>query len=176
MDTSVPVGLCQCGCGQKTAQVQWNRTAKGMKKGDYYKYVKGHGRRQPLQVMYQHKKCAYCQEIKPLTEYDKESRQAHDDYVVYRTYCKGCSRTGVKGYDITFEQYESMLEAQGNSCRICKTSLTEREAHIDHDHVTGKVRGILCPMCNKALGGFGDSLENLQEAVRYLTEFGREAP
>lgn len=45
-----------------------------------------------------------------------------------------------------------MLERQGNRCAICKRPLTRPEAHTDHDHETGRVRGILCAACNTGLG------------------------
>lgn len=74
-------------------------------------------------------------------------------------------------YGITPEQYDQMLEAQGGVCAICK--LPERERRqvrlcVDHDHVTGKVRGLLCRACNVALGKFQESVEVIRAALAYM--------
>jgi Recombination endonuclease VII len=58
-----------------------------------------------------------------------------------------------------------MIEAQGGLCPICK----KRPAvHVDHDHKTGKVRAILCEMCNGGLGQFKDNPESIRRAIAYL--------
>lgn len=49
------------------------------------------------------------------------------------------------------EQYEAMLAAQGGGCAICGAGPKTRRLHIDHDHMSGKVRGLLCHRCNRAL-------------------------
>jgi hypothetical protein len=58
-----------------------------------------------------------------------------------------------------------MKKSQENKCWICesKTSLV-----VDHDHSTGKVRGLLCSLCNTSLGGFKDNIESLKKAIEYL--------
>lgn len=72
-----------------------------------------------------------------------------------------------KSYGITEDQYNNMLDACGNRCEICKTD-SARRLVIDHDHISGKVRGLLCDKCNVAIGGLGDSSESLLAAVDYL--------
>ena len=69
-------------------------------------------------------------------------------------------------YGITVEQYEAMLEQQGGVCAVCGRS--DLEFHIDHDHSTGVVRGVLCGLCNKGLGQFKDSPDLLEAAAAYL--------
>ena len=67
-----------------------------------------------------------------------------------------------------------MLRGQGGVCAICKrTETNPRYDHlgVDHDHNTGQVRGLLCSMCNQALGMLSDSPEILEEAVAYLRRF-----
>ena len=59
-----------------------------------------------------------------------------------------------------------MVEEQGGACAICQVRPAE---HVDHDHETGAVRGILCFTCNVGLGNFGDEPERLLLAHRYLT-------
>ena len=72
-------------------------------------------------------------------------------------------------YGLSIEQVAEMLKEQNNLCKICLVNLpTTTEARVDHDHQTGKVRGILCHPCNVALGLFKDSKENLAQAIKYL--------
>jgi Recombination endonuclease VII len=61
-----------------------------------------------------------------------------------------------------------MVEAQGSACLICRRQITVATAHVDHDHASGKVRGILCFACNGGMGQFGDDPEVLVRAARYL--------
>ena len=72
-------------------------------------------------------------------------------------------------YGITQAEYESLFAAQSGACAICQKVFTaDIRACIDHDHATGKVRGILCYGCNMGLGKFGDTLEGVLKVVRYL--------
>jgi len=75
-------------------------------------------------------------------------------------------------YGITEEQYQAMLEAQGNACAICGSTewpgARPGSPCVDHDHATGKVRGLLCGHCNSGLGHFRDDQERLRAAIRYL--------
>jgi len=60
-----------------------------------------------------------------------------------------------------------MLEEQGGLCAICRAAPA---AHVDHDHATGKVRGLLCFNCNGGLGQFKDRIQVLEAAIGYLRE------
>ena len=74
-------------------------------------------------------------------------------------------------YGITPEQYDKMLLAQHNQCKICLVefgALRVKKASIDHDHNTKRVRGLLCSRCNSAIGMLRDSAFNLQRAIAYL--------
>jgi hypothetical protein len=73
-------------------------------------------------------------------------------------------------YDLTPEAYVSLVDSQGGACAICSTSLsaTARTPHVDHDHATGDVRGVLCFLCNTALGKFRDDPDLLRAAIAYL--------
>lgn len=74
-----------------------------------------------------------------------------------------------KTYGITSEQYWELYEAQGGHCYICEraTGATKLLA-VDHDHVTGFVRGLLCGPCNKILGHARDDAEMFWRAREYL--------
>jgi hypothetical protein len=66
-----------------------------------------------------------------------------------------------------------MIEAQGGLCAICAGPLDR--PHVDHDHETGKVRGILCFNCNAGLGKFKDSVEIADAATEYLRKHDPKA-
>jgi hypothetical protein len=74
-------------------------------------------------------------------------------------------------YGLTIERYDQLVEQQAGRCKICGTTATDRRTkrlHIDHDHVTGDVRGLLCGACNLGLGKAGDSPERLFAMGGYL--------
>ena len=77
-------------------------------------------------------------------------------------------------YGISIYTYEHMLEEQGGVCAICKQPETMRRNNavqllaVDHDHLTGEVRGLLCVRCNAALGMMNDDTEILSAAIKYL--------
>lgn len=77
-------------------------------------------------------------------------------------------------YGITPEDYDRMFKSQRGKCAICRSSDTgqtgKRFLCVDHDHKTGKVRGLLCRRCNRGLGLLNDSLKNIETAARYLKE------
>jgi hypothetical protein len=103
-------------------------------------------------------------------------------------YCRDCCRGSQspvlqrasafkRRYGITLAGYNALLEKQGGVCAICHQP--QRETHkngkaymlaVDHDHSTGKVRGLLCNKCNQALGALSDSVTLLQRAIDYLTQ------
>lgn len=83
-------------------------------------------------------------------------------------------------YGITKNDFETLLAKQNNCCAICGRgfdwSSKKLTPHIDHCHVTKRVRGLLCDWCNKGLGNFEDDAAALQKAAIYLEEHvGRSA-
>jgi hypothetical protein len=74
----------------------------------------------------------------------------------------------IRSYGITVEDYDQMLESQGGGCYICGVGPSSRALDIDHDHRTGKVRGLLCSNHNRALGLLGDDPDLLLAAHTYL--------
>ncbi len=74
-------------------------------------------------------------------------------------------------YRMSVEDFLSLERAQSFCCAICKKRpRADRPLHVDHDHRTGRVRGLLCVSCNTGLGKLGDNLRRLKDAVDYLTE------
>lgn len=72
-------------------------------------------------------------------------------------------------YGITLEEYEKKLLAQNGQCQICQRPIPiGRNSHLDHDHLTGKLRDFLCRDCNFGLGRFKDQPELLRKAAEYL--------
>jgi hypothetical protein len=73
-------------------------------------------------------------------------------------------------YGITAEAVATMLAAQNGRCAICPTDITApTKHHVDHDHGTGAVRGLLCVSCNRGLGFFRDDARLLSAAISYLS-------
>ncbi len=72
-------------------------------------------------------------------------------------------------YGMTLADYDRMFDEQGGVCAICeKPRPEERTLHVDHDHGTGVVRGLLCFRCNNALGDFDEQYELFRKAADYL--------
>ena len=132
------------------------------------------------------KQCQQCNVTKPLDQFKLVSPRR-----VPMRFCLDCytdnrrkSRSGEKpfngrdshlsrSYGISLDDYNRMLEKQGGCCAIChgddpKSPTRVNHWYVDHCHTTGKVRGLLCNACNRALGNFGDSIENLERAILYL--------
>lgn len=103
--------------------------------------------------------------------------------------CRPCASTRLHSkriedtYGITGEQYAQLLAAQGGVCYICHRKPGAKRLAVDHSHVTGRVRGLLCRNCNRdVLGHLKDDPAALQRAIDYLTEtpaqrlWGDDAP
>jgi len=68
-------------------------------------------------------------------------------------------------YKVDTVQVEWLILQQGGVCAICRT---RKALHVDHDHATGRVRGILCFNCNREIGKFGDDPALLRSAIAYI--------
>ena len=129
------------------------------------------------------KACTKCKKEKPIEEFTSTKATSSGKY----SKCKECRSNDAKehrklmtkeeryaisaasSYGITKEE-AILLRRQGTSCGICTKPLTWEQRHLDHCHKSLKVRGILCPTCNKGLGSFYDSIENLENAITWLKE------
>lgn len=79
-----------------------------------------------------------------------------------------------RDYKISLEEYENLHRKQNGLCAICLQAVDTKAMAVDHDHVTGTIRGLLCHWCNKGLGQFKDDPVVLERAVGYLN--GRSIP
>jgi hypothetical protein len=128
------------------------------------------------------KRCPDCLQYKPLSEFPRNRRTKSG----YATYCKPChnargteTRTRLYGssrhyhlkrrYGIGALKVDELVREQDGMCPICDKPGPE---HVDHDHVTGRVRGVLCFNCNGGLGQFGDNPERLYRAALPRRRFG----
>jgi hypothetical protein len=127
------------------------------------------------------KRCARCKEEKELNEFGAVKQ--YKDGLDY--YCKACKNlfsketykknpkrvrdTAIKRqYGISLLDYDRILEQQDGRCAICKGDNGGNTLHIDHDHATGRIRGLLCVPCNRAIGLLRDSPIVSQEVTKYL--------
>lgn len=72
-------------------------------------------------------------------------------------------------YNLRVEDYNQALLLQGQKCAICRKEF-EGNLSIDHDHRTGRIRGLLCKKCNSVLGFVDDNVDILKAAIQYLTK------
>lgn len=79
-------------------------------------------------------------------------------------------------YGLSDEQYQQLRDDSKGVCKICKKPPHSdgRSLHIDHDHKTGKVRGLLCTSCNLFLGKIHESVEILQIMITYIETGGNQ--
>ena len=139
--------------------------AKGLCKKHYqallrYGFVKRPDRKKPTRVC-----CitgcegiVYCQD------------RCHAHYMKLRVY---------RQHNLTEQDYSQLLAQQNGVCKICQSPETAtngrstkvKDLAIDHDHKTGKVRGLLCSKCNRALGLFADNITRMKSAIKYLTPY-----
>ena len=107
----------------------------------------------------------------------REWRRTHPgrDAAIARKYRKK-NRLGIlkeqlkRYYGISLEVWNSLMESQGGKCAICGGVPVQSRLCVDHDHKTGRIRGLLCRKCNAALGLFSDSRELLKKADEYLSQ------
>lgn len=137
------------------------------------------------------KRCRTCKQVKSSSEFTvcKKNR----DGLNFR--CAECTRTWINAryrnatpdeiqqrqerhilrtYGLTLAERDAMLEDQGGGCAICGTNEHGGKSwHVDHDHDTGKVRGILCSGCNTGIGSMRDNPDFCIAAAKYLWKAGK---
>jgi hypothetical protein len=110
----------------------------------------------------------------------RNSLQERESQKKYRDNNKDKRKNGMLlwRFDITLEEYQVLFEAQGGVCKICSNPETAKKNKseevrmlaVDHDHNTGKVRGLLCARCNTQLGHYEKTKPRAQEFENYLQE------
>lgn len=145
------------------------------------------------------KSCSDCGVVQPLDRFHKK-RVGADGEQQYQAYCRKCGleryqvwraanrdkvlakerdywrrvkRDAVRErkYGVTREMFDGMLGEQNFSCAICVQPFADPEAaHVDHCHTTGRVRGLLCDWCNRAIGLLHDDPDRLRRAAKYLED------
>lgn len=103
-------------------------------------------------------RCKQCRNASHRKRY-KENREA--------ILARNTARKLMKKYGLTVEQWNAMYEAQDGRCAICKR-VPKRKLNVDHCHDSGRVRGLLCGDCNRALGLFRESAEVISTAALYV--------
>ena len=143
---------------------------------------------EPLSGSPRFKRCSGCDETKSLDEFYRSHKKtgAHGR----QAWCKSCARTAqhkcyyknptaaylrvrasrIKAqYGLTEEDYKRLLVLQAGVCAVCQTSCsTGKRLAVDHDHASGRIRGLLCTSCNNGLGRFKDDPKLLIRAADYL--------
>ena len=128
--------------------------------------------------------CSLCKKEKDLEEFYIDRRSPSGK----ASRCKECSKkeskrwyqisdkykqiirnSGLKHrFGIDSEDYFNMLEEQNGVCAICRQKPEGKYLHVDHNHETGEIRGLLCKTCNHGLGNFKDNKTYLKNAIEYL--------
>ena len=141
--------------------------------------------------------CTRCGVVKVITEFDLTRTHPQGKAPPRpRPECRECRRERSRAYHAREKAallnarliaqfgidklgYDALLAAQGGRCAICGTSNPGNgfdRLHVDHDHRTGTVRGLLCSACNRGLGCFRDSPALLMVAAQYLQRSSADGP
>lgn len=137
-----------------------------------------------------HKTCTKCKETKPVSNFSIHRKgrlglrprcracvsSTHQEWMSTQTKEQRWAYHLRLRYGITPEDYLALYTKQDGKCPICLKSCPpysfknrRKCLFVDHDHATGKVRGLMCPSCNLAIGVLGDTVDALQRAVSYLS-------
>ena len=132
------------------------------------------------------KTCTKCLQEKPLEDFHKRYNRPCG----YKSRCIDCVKKAKKpqrsrdymrkydlkkSYNMTIEQYDEMLLKQNNCCGICKKHISKIISTkkfnfcVDHNHNTGRIRGLLCDKCNRGIGLLCDDIDILINAIEYLS-------
>lgn len=132
--------------------------------------------------------CSVCKESKPFDQFYK-MKAAKDGFY---SRCKDCDKEASAQYrlrdpirfrknrsdrrikhlyGLSREDYEEMSSHQGHVCKICGKDNGSMRLAVDPNHKTGKVRGLLCNTCNRALGFFEEDPKRIQRAIDYIQKY-----
>jgi hypothetical protein len=113
-------------------------------------------------------------------QWQRDNHERHAEYM--RGYRASGRRSEVdrrshlrRKFGITPERYDEMLEAQGGGCAICrKPPRDDISLHVDHDHDSGAIRGLLCFDCNAGIGKLREDVDLLGASITYLLDHDPE--
>ncbi len=121
--------------------------------------------------------CKRCQTVDAKKWYSKplsklRCKHVRDEYKKTEAGKLSIRKSSLKrDHNMTLEQYDDLLKSQDGTCKICGgVNLDGRRLSVDHNHCTGKVRGLLCCKCNSFIGFATDNVEILYKAIQYLTD------
>lgn len=132
------------------------------------------------------KYCGRCRKHLPRKAFNKDKRRKgglryacrkcnHVAKLAYSASDRGRTRQWAarlkRRYNITPKDYNAMLEAQGGVCAACGNHPEGLHLNVDHNHATGRVRGLLCSSCNLALGNVYEDIKILEGLVSYIREY-----
>lgn len=111
--------------------------------------------------------CPHCRKTKPPEDFNTSRLEAGG----LTGLCRNCER--IKGFKrngvvLVDGDYEKLLTGQRGVCAVCERPAKTRALHLDHDHETKEIRGLLCSSCNRAIGLLQDSHTVLRRAADYL--------
>lgn len=110
---------------------------------------------------------AYSKDPEKFRKRTRDWRQNH----LHEIRSQDKNRRLLKRYGLTIEERDQMIEDQGGKCALCKRDFHDKnKPNVDHDHETGRVRGILCFSCNQALGKLGDTYAKMLSVLEYLKD------
>ena len=169
-------------CPEKVIPETTNKVLEAVKKLNY-----------SYNVMPTMKMCTVCKVAKPFEDFYDGYKAKKQRDVANRKYlhsrCKECDHARVRIYHkdnkakvtkrqlishrrrlygLNEEKYNNMILSQNNLCAICNKP-SDKTLHIDHDHVTGRVRGLLCHTCNTGIGMLQEDVVVLNRAIEYLS-------
>lgn len=138
-------------------------------------YARKYSRRPEQRVKQQAACRRYQARIKADPEHRKNWAKKARDYRATERGKKLNRNRGLRfNYGITVEDYDRMSAEQDHACAICGAEAWMEQygvLHVDHDHETGAIRGLLCSKCNTGLGLFSDASNRLRAAAKYLERF-----
>lgn len=126
-------------------------------------------------------RCNKCEEYLP-KECFSVNRRAGDRGYQYT--CKVCHKYNMRSqnlrkYGLTIDTFNSLWNSCGGKCAICSKPLklgSPSGYAVDHNHLTGEVRGLLCQLCNQGIGCLQDSPAIIENALKYLNDNGYYGP
>jgi len=135
------------------------------------------------------KQCTNCHQLLPISDFAKRIVYKPTGRQYYQPKCKTCDNARRKKswdreteywkrifrtYGLSRSGWEDMWISQDRCCAICKRTSPDSKKgwHVEHDHLSGKIRGITCLTCNNLLAAAHDNIELLELAILYLESRG----